>query len=273
MNKINGGCLIILLFFTLIGCVTQPSEPAESPLDEYTTPGIADFTRPELAAYWDTWSSDGVPLFFGTSRRMRDRDEEWGAALLNAAQQAVRYHQVSGLSRFMTENTSKGSGHLGNFQFQWDSSKEVPMLEKLEILKRARDNDGSYLLVRYADGPFQKLPSQGAVGAGRPGWLTVVPAIPGYRVSLGSTQRKRSPVDSISAADEQALEEMIKQLGLEFSTQRNTIDFGNQGVGTVQSSMEIAQATVRGFSVIARWYEPGRGVFYSLGICPADLNN
>lgn len=238
----------------------------------YSTSAAADFTQPALAAYWDTWSEDGVPLFFAGTRRMMDREEEWQRAVETAAQQAARYIQVTGLSRFYTEKSSKGKGYFGDFQFQWDTSLEAGLVERLEEVKRAQDADGSYILVRFPEGAALNLPRQAAPGGGKPRWITELPRIPGYLVGIGSSQRKRYPSDSIAAADEQALEEIVKSLGMEVTTQRNTIDLGRQGSGTVQSSLEVAQATVRGFCVVARWYEPDRGVFYSLGVCPAEQN-
>ena len=64
---------------------------------------------------------------------------------------------------------------------------------------------------------------------------------------------------------------MIKQLSLEFTGQRNTIETDG-GTGEVQSSLEIARAEVQGFYILARWQSPDGNLFYSLGICREDQN-
>ena len=262
MRRYFTAFLLFLAFVSLFGCASIPDSGERG----------AEKTAETVEFCLDTWSSDGTPLFLGTSRRLHNREDEWEQALYSAASQAAIYHEVIGLSKVYTEDSHQGKGTWGEFDFQWDRSREVRIAEGLEEVSRIQDEHGTYMLFKYPDGKRVDLPSRRGWGKGRPSWLNEIPTIPGYLVSLGSSGRMRNPVDAIMAADQQALEEMIKMLDLSISTQRNSVDFGSRGTGTVESSFELARATVRGFMVVARWHEPNEKVFYSLAICPEGAN-
>jgi len=260
--------LLASLILFLAGCAGTPPGGGVQPVQTGSPGGAAA----SLILLGDTWSRDGIPLFRGSARRLYDREEEWSAALENAASQAARYVGVTGLSRFYTERSSQGKGYLGDFQSDWNRSLEPGILEQLEEVQRFQDEDGSYILVRWPGGAKLSLSGSAPATRGRPSWVSQTPVLPGFRVSTGTVQRKRHPVDSMTAADDKALEEMVKQIELEVTSQRNTIDLGRQGSGSVESALEIAQAHVRGFYILARWHEPDGSIYYSLGICPADIN-
>lgn len=262
-------CLLLAsLILFLTGCASQPVQGAAKTSQAVSPVGAGS----SLTLLGDTWSRDGIPLFWGSAKRLYDREEEWPAALENAASQAARYVGVTGLSRFYTERSSQGKGYLGDFQSDWNRSLEPGILEQFEEVQRFQDDDGSYILVRWSGGAKLSLPGSFPADRGRPSWVSQTPELPGYRVSTGTVQRKRHPIDSILAADDKALEEMVKQIQLEVTSQRNTLDLGRQGSGSVESSLEVAQAHVQGFYILARWHEPDGAVYYSLGICPADKN-
>lgn len=257
----------VLLFLLLIfwGCAARKASP---PSEGDVLKGKSIPAPPALAAYWNTWSNDGVPLFFGASQRMRYRDNEWQTALEAAASQAARYVQVTGESLFYVEKTGREMGHFGDFQFRWDTALEDSLLEELEEVGRFQDDDGSYVLVRYPRGRKVKLPPRNISAVGRPGWILKPPKFSGYWVGIGSSQRNRYLSDSLAAADEQALEEVVKAINMEAFFQEGSIDRGKKGSVAAHRYMEVARATVRGFYILARWYEPDRGRVYSLGICP-----
>jgi hypothetical protein len=268
---LSGRVVVILLFSLLLflpGCAGQVSQGAvkTAQTGSFVSAGSS------LTLLGDTWSRDGVPLFWGSSKRLYDREEEWLGALENAASQAARYVGVTGLSRFYSERSSQGKGYLGDFQSEWNRTLEPGILEELEEVQRFQDEDGSYILVRWPGGVKLSLQGSSPADRGKPAWVSQTPVIPGYRVSTGTVQRKRHIIDSIQAADDKALEEMVKQIELEVTSQRNTLDLGSQGSGSVESSLEVAQAYVQGFYILARWHEPDGSSYYALGICPVDNN-
>ncbi len=266
MFKRTSFLLPAFLILFLTGCVGLPSQGAVKTAETGAGDGAS------LTLLGDTWSRDGVPLFWGSAKRLYDREAEWPAAFQEAAAQAARYVGVTGLSRFYTERSGQGKGYLGDFQSDWNRSLEPGILEEFEEVQRFQDEEGSYILVRWPGGAKLSLSGSFRAERGKPSWVTQTPVLPGYRVSIGTIQRKRHPVDSILAADDRALEEMVKQIELEGTSQRNTLDKGRQGVGVVESSLEVAQAYVRGFYILARWHEPDQSIYYSLGVCPADGN-
>ena len=266
------GRVVVILLFPLVlffpGCAGQVSRGTSQ--SAQTGAVVITAASPDIVG--DTWSRDGIPLFRGSSKRLYDREEEWLAALEDAASQAARYVGVTGESRFYTERSSQGKGYLGDFRSDWNRSLEPGILEQLEEIQRFQDEDGSYIMVRWPGGAKLSLSGSSPSDKGKPSWVSQTPVLPGYRVSTGTVQRKRHPVDSMQAADEKALEEMVKQIELEVTSQRNTLDLGRQGSGSVESSLEVAQATVQGFYILARWHEPDGSTYYALGICPVEKN-
>jgi len=264
--------LLLPLLLLLAGCAGLPPGAPETPRETLELSVPVNLSETAYSRYWDTWpSGEGMPLFLGVSRRLDNRGDEEGRALDTAALAASMYLQVEGLSRFYLENTSQGQGYSGDFQYQADEELAGRLREELEVVSRLQDHQGTYLIVRYPGGRNLSLPAFGLPGGSPPEWTRELPRLPGYLVSLGTSQRRQYPVDSVLAADRQALEEMVKTISLNMSGQRNTLE-GSRGIGTVQSSLEVARATVRGFYILARWQSPDGSLFYSLGICPADQN-
>ena len=266
--------LLLLLPFLLLlaGCAGLPPGETETTRDILELSVPVNLSEPAYSRYWDTWPSpEGIPLFLGVSRRLDDRGDEEDRALDTAALSAAMYLQVEGLSRFYVENTSQGQGYSGDFQYRADEDLAGRLREELEVVSRLQDHQGTYLIVRYPGGSSLSLPGFGLPGGNPPEWTRTLPRLPGYLVSLGTAQRRQYTVDSVTAADLQALEEMVKTISLQMSGQRNTLE-SNRGIGTVQSSLEVARATVRGFYILARWQSPDGSLFYSLGICPVNQN-
>lgn len=262
--------LLIFMVF-LFGCATHSPKAGDSRVSEERIKETANFSEGSYQGFWDTWPNDGVPLILGSSRRLMNREQEWEKALESAALASSVHHQVLGLSRFYTEKTSQGQGYLGDFQVEFDENLALEIKDSLEIVRKLQDHQGSYVIARYQGGGLLNLPPQPLFKGNPPEWVYKLPKIPGYLVSLGSSQRRQYLADSITAADLQALEEMVKILSMEITGQKSTID-SNGGVGTVHSSLEIARTTVRGFYILARWQSADGSLFFSLGICPENQN-
>ncbi len=256
------------LFFS--GCASSPQEAERR---EITTP--ADFNTSEYSEFWDTWPEGSTPVFLGTAKRLSDRDSERNKALISAAFRATFYNSVEGLSKAYTRFDARGSLRLEDFSLDYDKitpESLVAMVGQLEIIKELQDNRGTYIIVRYKDGAaMQPLSESLRFSLRSNNWINKPPVIPGYRVSVGYRNQSSHPCDSIERADEMALEEMIKSISTKIISDTGSVDKDGQSA-SIKAITAIAEASVKGFYVIARYVSPDGRDYYSLGICPEIKN-
>ena len=264
--------IILLLFaflFIISGCATTPGEPEKKVLTQN-----ADFSESEYAKFWNTWPDGNTPVFLGTAKRSSNREEERNKALISAAIRAVIYDSIEGLSQAYTKQSSMGSARVEDFHLDYtglSAETLVSLVNNFEVIRELQDNKGTYILVRHKDGAELKLPSKLSVNLDPEKWINTPPKISGYKVSVGAVRQSRHPSDSIQAADELALEEMIKSISMEIVSKTGSV-MSDAGSGEVQTILEVAEASIKGFYIIARYVSPDGKQYYSLGICPEDKN-
>ncbi|MBI9102942.1 MAG: hypothetical protein JEY99_11035 [Spirochaetales bacterium] len=266
IRKINTILVLTISIIILSGCATVP-ETHEKIVTEKT----ANFGVDEYSPFLNTWPEGSTPVFLGTSKRMINREDELTAALMTAGFRASIYNSVRGLSKAYTEQSSSGSGRQADFQMKFDESSAMSIAGNMEVISELQDSKGTYLLARYKDGASINLPPKISLNLNPSSWINNTPRIPGYIVSVGTTRQLRHPSDSITAADKRALEEMVKSISLEISEQKNTINT-QSGSASVKSTLEIADATIQGFYIIARYVTPDGKNYYSLGVAPLNKN-
>lgn len=233
-------------------------------------PAPVELSRP-MALLYDTRPRSGTPVFVGFSPRFQNRDEEEAAALLDAARDAVRYEQVAVSVVFISQRSGRGVGYAEAVETRIDEARAEAIAEDLEIVESVQDADGTVVVAEAPD--LRRLPVSApasAWGGSPPGWVDSRPRIPGYDVGVGVAGRLRRRSDSVSAADEEALAEIVLERAARLRAVADRRDV--EGAGTAEQTTRAQEAAdvVRGFYVLARWRSPDGRYYYSLAVAQQE---
>jgi hypothetical protein len=146
----------------------------------------------------------------------------------------------------------------------------------LEVLQSIRHDDGTVVLVSAPELPPVRLPARlsgtSLVSRGTgdpPEWVAEVPSVSGYDVAVGVAERRRRRADSVEAADERALAQII----LARSARIRAIGESRrvEDVGTTEQTTRAQEAVdvVEGFYVVSRYIGRRGRYYYSLALAPA----
>jgi hypothetical protein len=268
----------LLLLLVLLFSVSCASAPAAGGADGAPEATAAD--RPlargrVMTMLRDTAPRSGVPVFAGFSPRLRDRDEEEAVALTDAAREAVRYLEVRASVVFIAQQSGRDVGYAEAVEPRIDEARVEAVREGLELLESIRDEDGTAVLVAAPDLPGVDLPPlPGSAAAARPAWLDARPALVGYDVGVGIARRLRSREDSVTAADEEALAEIVLARAARVRAVEDAREV--EGVGTQELTTRAQEAAdvVRGFYVLSRARSADGRYYYTLAVArrPASRN-
>lgn len=220
-----------------------------------------------MALLYDTRPRGGTPVFVGISSRFQNRDEEEAAALLDAARDAVRYGQVGVSVVFISQRSSQGVGYAEAVETRIDEERATTIAEDLEIIESIQDNDGTVVLAEAPDASRLPVSAPASAWSGSPpSWIDSRPRIPGYDVGIGVAGRLRRRSDSVRAADEEALAEIVLERAARLRAVSDRRDV--EGAGTAEQTTRAQEAAdvVRGFYVLARWRSPDGRYYYSLAV-------
>jgi hypothetical protein len=217
----------------------------------------------------DLTPRDGQPLFLGVSNRLRDRDEEVGAAAAHAAEQASRYLRMAARYQLVSQRGSGGIGYLENIDAQWDVDLASRLIETVEIREVRQIDEGTLVVASLPDLPPAPTIPPGTIGPSGgdpPDWVRTTPVIPGYLVGVGTTQRSRTLRDTIDSADEEALKAVLLQAGSTVRMVEDRRSVERRGTTGTVTAEETAEAVLTGFAVIARYASADGRYHYSLAI-------
>jgi hypothetical protein len=271
--------LLAILIISVMGLGSCVSSPKTEPEKEKTTEakaekppvvkvaGTIDFSAYEGGALWNTLP-DGNPLFFAAVSRMGDRDMEEEECLNRAAVQASKFIAVQAKAKFISQKSNTGVGYASDIEINYDTELAVSLKEDLSVEKTYQDNEGTYVIARLGSTQMGSIPYKVSSQGGKPAWVENPPAISGYYTAVGVAQRSRFFADSVAAADDMALEDLVKQISIGIKSARSDISVDRVGTATDQINYEEAEATVSGFYVIARWRTNDGSFHYSLAVAP-----
>ncbi len=214
----------------------------------------------------DTAPRSGVPMFFACSPRLSDREAELDFCLTEAAGQASRFVAVEAEAQIYREKGGVSSGMVRAMSVRFDPELAESLKQDLVLLESARDDEGTCALYSLPTRSLSIGFAPAASRKGEPAWIAQPPDIPGYLVGVGSSPRKRLFGDSVNAADEKALEELIKQISLNIVS--GSLSYTAQGMGSwgKETGTEYSKAVVSGFYILARFRSEGGDTFYSLAV-------
>ncbi len=237
-------------------------------LDPVIVNGVIDFTDPLYSFMWNTAPSSGKMVFSSFIPRRANREEEIDLAVAEAARQAAMLYKSKVDAKFAVQSNNRDLGFLEAIDIQYDKDMAEALKPKIEIIKKLRDNEGTYVLSELEGinfkGNFSDLSKPGQV----PDWLINIPVIPGYLVSIGTVQRSRYKIDSIRRADEQALANLAKQVSVVVKAKRADRNSEVSGSAFSEINYEVTSTFIRGFYVLGRWSTDNGNTYYTLAVCP-----
>jgi len=260
---------IIIILFMISSCTTTAEKAAEGiTVTNYETP--LDFSGQGYADYLVTSPAGGMPVFFGSVQRMSNRDDEAAAALLNASEQASKFIAVKAVSKFYTEKLNTSMRYKHDLDVIWDRKLAIEMIDRLEVSRIIQDTYGTYITAVLPDEAIDGIPWQQSSNGGVPSWTSRIPDIPGYIVSVGIALQTGYTADSFAAADDQALEDLARQVSVQLLSGRKLIE-NSVGTASWQTNLETSEVVIPGFYIIERWRTPDAHYYYSLAAAPASI--
>jgi len=239
-------------------------------IDPVIVNGVIDFTDPLYSFMWNTAPSSGKMVFSSFIPRRANREEEIDFAVAEAARQASILYKSKVDAKFAVQSNNRDLGFLEAIDIQYDKDMAEALKPKIKITKILRDNEGTYVLSELEGinfkGNFSDLSKPGQV----PDWLTNIPVIPGYLVSVGTVQRSRYKIDSIRRADEQALANLAKQVSVVVKAKRADRDSEVSGSAFSETNYEVTSTFISGFYVLGRWSTDNGNTYYTLAVCPEN---
>ena len=279
----------MLVSILVVSCKTtgedHSSVPAEAPLSKrlslpkeniYPPPveirGVINFTDPQYRYLWNTVPQDGKLVVFASTPRREFRKEEILYCVKDAARQVALFYAAKVETKQAVESTGKDFGYLESVKSGFDNNLADEELSKIKVLKHFRDAEGTYIL---AEDPDISVPvdfSWSVKNGKSPEWITRVPTIPGYLVSVGVVQRSRYLSTSLKKADDQALANLSRQISINVKSKRTDIEVENS-TAYAQTHYEVSSTILKGFYVLGRWSEDHGNTFFTLAVCKQGIGN
>ena len=257
--------IAVLSAAVLLSCAT--TEKQESLRRTYDAP--VDFSGSEFGRMLETSPSDGSPRFFAYTGRMKDRDQEAVQCVLNAAEQASRFTAVKAVAKFYSEKVNSSIKYMRDLEVHWDRDLAVEMIDSLTVREIIQDTYGTYLVADLEGAALQIPYVPEMIRSEAPSWTISIPEIPGYRVSVGIALQTGYVADSFRAADDQALEDLARQVSVEIFTGRKSIE-NARGTASIQTNLEISKVIIAEFYILDRWRSPDGRYYYSLAAAPVS---
>lgn len=268
-HAIIAAVLILLPFFTFSCTTTKPSASVGGAAEEIKNIPLEEVMAGSTGRLWTSLPEEGNPVFLGFADNMFYDENEEASALQDAAMYAALYFYLDGETGFLDYR----KGQFTYLEVQYKPSLVPELAERLEVIDMHQDKNGTVLLAKLPDISvpsygYNPIP-KGRAGSKEPEWVSSIPEIPGYIVSVGVTDRRATLKQSVLAADKQALSEMLRQLTIK--TKAGELEQTTSiGQVTKSATSQIARAELNGMYILARWHSNNGRYYYSLAVCPEN---
>jgi hypothetical protein len=168
---------------------------------------------------------------------------------------------------FISRQSGRSVGYAEAVQTRIDENRVEQIRDGLEVIDSRRDGRGTVVVVAAPELDGSNLPRAAQpAGGSPPAWIDARPRIPGYDVGVGVAGRRRNRSDSVTAADEEALAEIVLQRAARVRAVGDSTSI--DGVGTAEQTTRAQEAAdiVHGFYVLSRWRSPDERYYYSLAV-------
>ncbi len=259
--------ILTTILTTTVSCVTS-APVVESQVDQEKSTASTEFE----------WLLDTRPLgntlvFVGAGPRHSNRDIEKLTALKDAAMQAGVFSGFWGSRQDFIASSVHGTSLSERTRADYDGNAEDAAFEQLELLGEWVTEEGTWGKYQLERNDIPSMSWQPEYMDGRPTWLHRPPEINGWLVAVGLGNHQSTLAKSIRKADEAALAEVVQRLYGE----NRTVNIDKTLSSQTWSQTDSASASyakgfgiVRGFLVIARWYDDSGA--WSLAACPLGWN-
>ncbi len=228
--------------------------------------GRIDFSAPEYRHLWNTVPREGRFIVFAQTPRREFRDEEITYCIKDAARQVSLFYAARVETRQAVASAGGGFGYLESVKTGFDKTLAEQAVPHIKIIEYFQDAEGSCILAEDPDIPVSLDYEWSTMENGRPRWITSIPTIPGYLVSVGVVQRSRYLADSLRKADDQALANLSRQISINVKSKRTDLEVEG-GTAHSQTHYEVSSSLLKGFYVLGRWSGDHGNTFYTLAVC------
>lgn len=234
--------------------------------------GIIDFTSSEYTYLWNTVPRKGKMIIFASTPRREFREEEIEYCIRDAARQVSLFYAAKVDTKQAVKSNNRDLGYLESIKTGFDKNLAEKEISHIKVLEHYRDAEGSYILAEGPDLSVKPDFSWESPEKGLPGWITEVPVLKGFLVSVGVVQRSLYLTDSIKRADDQSLANLSRQISINVKSKRTDLEV-QAGTAYDQTHYEISSTVIKGFYVLGRWSEDHGNTFYTLAVCQQGIKD
>ena len=261
--------IILLITLILLSSCVSISKNNDSQLDRFNKQIQHDLSLLNLSKYKDN-------VYVGVSSPYSTKEKMLEAAIMNVAKN-ISIEDFLVLNKLLI---SEDKSNLGTTYFEtkelfvYQDENLSQIIEALDILEIYFSKEAGCIVIAE---DTRKVGKERIYKAqydenGYPTWIENRPEIDSYIVGIGSTLGYRLFVDSIYAADHEAIYDISSQYGSETSNLQNYFAMVQNNYSTFSQEGKVHQelAVVKQIQRIDYWYDESNNLFYSLIIMEDD---
>lgn len=244
----------------------EEKDEAEEKIPVRKISGAIDLTAESVQDVVYTEPKKGEPVFLAVVPRRAHRDEEYEYALWEIARQGSLYKHLDVSAQFLTAQTTADFGHDEKITVHIDNTLIESMRERVVPLEHFQDNRQSLVSGKIEGLTIPNYPVDRSMREDLPVWIFTPPQVDGYYTTVGAAERRSLLSDSIRAADKKAMANLARQRRLKVDNHSDQVKT-SAGAGYREFNLEVSEARLEGFYVLARWYSAKENLFYTLAVC------
>lgn len=220
---------------------------------------------------FDSSPADGHPRFVVFPGKLARQEDAVTRSHQMAALEAAKMDGLYVSAKTLTQEGDYNFGYATDVKVDYLKERAPQYLDQVELDKIIHTPLGS--MARYIHrGRSVSLAFTPPAGTSRPPrWISDIPKIEGYTVALGSADRHRNWDSSFTAADKNAMANLIVSLrgkltsikDMEEEYKRNS-----EYLASLETIFISGEGIIKDTMIIARWVDDGENQFYSLVAVP-----
>jgi hypothetical protein len=252
-----GFILLVLVFF--ISCRSLP-ESDEEPIEVVKEREVTSASEIPLWAF-DSSPIGNHPVFVVFSGRRTSREDEREAALMAAAEEAVRYEGLYVSAKELVQEGNTTMGYAADVRVEFPKERAVEFLDSLEMDRIVYSSYGTIARYIYT---AKTIALEGSTLGNPPNWIVSPPVLKGYVFAVGTTQRYNTWQKSFLAADKKAIAQISYSLYGNVDDQSDRLDWGSADGDNTYSLETVymrGEGIITNLLILARWVDPEEKLF------------
>lgn len=212
-------------------------------------------------------------VFIGISGPYSNQERMVQEGILSCARLIALSEAIAVDNRIVTQWDSKKG--LRSFATEesahYDDSTLATIINRLEVVSVSFDRDaGAIVVVRDLLLDAEPRPTTGGYGSdGKPLWIRELPENDVFRFGLGMSGPYRFLNDSLEAADFVAAQNLLDRKTDHLYSKGYTKVISGQDDEVMETGIyQASMGLLKGFMVVARYYDAGTGTYWSLAAVP-----